>query len=211
MAAALLLACAAPKQGTMAPQAPPAAMDAGGGDKAEEEQGSEADAALEAGEAEGPNRDYQQVEDASPIKQDRSDTTTDPEAQLAQYEQMLQQREQQLRGAGIALAHLGDEVAPNKDKNNAKVEGGISTKSSTKRSTKKKSKPESRPSSKPVAGGSINTCSNICMLKQSTCDLEQKICDLASRNSDSERYANVCQRAQQDCKVATTACTKCGG
>ncbi len=189
---ALLAACASKKDKvSMSPA--DAAADPGGDKAAEDEAGEAFD---EEDYAESPGQ-----------QKDNRDANATPEAQFAEYEQLLIQRESQLRGAGIALAHLGDEVRATDDTAETPNAGSVATKKSTK--TKKQPRtPESTPS---TAGGSVNMCTQICTLKQSTCDLEQKICDLATRHSDSERYQNVCQRAQQDCQAATTACDRCGG
>lgn len=52
-------------------------------------------------------------------------------------------------------------------------------------------------------------CADLCDLAHATCDLEAKICDLASRHVDEPRYAEVCQRAGDDCRAAADACTLC--
>lgn len=52
-------------------------------------------------------------------------------------------------------------------------------------------------------------CTDLCELASATCDLEARICDLASRHLDEPRYAQVCQRAQNDCRAASDACNAC--
>ena len=52
-------------------------------------------------------------------------------------------------------------------------------------------------------------CADLCDLAAATCDLEAKICDLAVRHQDEPRYAEVCQRAGDDCRAAADACTLC--
>lgn len=52
-------------------------------------------------------------------------------------------------------------------------------------------------------------CVELCDLADSTCDLEGKICDLASRHPGDPRYAEVCRRADADCRIAAEACTVC--
>lgn len=55
----------------------------------------------------------------------------------------------------------------------------------------------------------LNHCSELCDLAHSTCELEAKICDLAARHPGEPRYEAVCQRADEDCKLASEACTLC--
>ena len=57
--------------------------------------------------------------------------------------------------------------------------------------------------------GERGRCADLCDLASSTCDLEVKICDLAARHVDEPRYAEVCQRAGDDCSAAADACTLC--
>lgn len=52
-------------------------------------------------------------------------------------------------------------------------------------------------------------CTDLCELASATCDLEAKICDLATRHQSEPRYAEVCQRAGDDCRAAADACTLC--
>jgi hypothetical protein len=52
-------------------------------------------------------------------------------------------------------------------------------------------------------------CVDLCDLASATCELESKICDLASRHTDEPRYAEVCLRAEDDCRLASEACTRC--
>lgn len=59
------------------------------------------------------------------------------------------------------------------------------------------------------ADGDHTRCADLCDLAHATCDLEAKICDLATRHVDEPRYAEVCQRAGDDCRAAADACTLC--
>lgn len=52
-------------------------------------------------------------------------------------------------------------------------------------------------------------CQTICDLSAATCDLEGKICDLAQRHPGDARYADLCRRADEDCRVAAEACQRC--
>ena len=68
---------------------------------------------------------------------------------------------------------------------------------------------------KPVAAeeqddeGNRGRCAELCDLAHATCELEAKICDLAARHTDDPRYAEVCRRADDDCRVASEACILC--
>lgn len=75
---------------------------------------------------------------------------------------------------------------------------------------------ESRPEAKGDAAAASERdeddrgrCAELCDLADSTCDLEGKICDLAARHPGDARYADVCRRADEDCRVAADACTQC--
>lgn len=57
--------------------------------------------------------------------------------------------------------------------------------------------------------GERSRCADLCDVAHATCDLEAKICDLATRHTDEPRYAEVCQRAGDDCRAAADACTLC--
>ena len=52
-------------------------------------------------------------------------------------------------------------------------------------------------------------CAELCDLASSTCELEAKICDLAARHPGEPRYEAVCQRADDDCRLASEACYLC--
>jgi hypothetical protein len=52
-------------------------------------------------------------------------------------------------------------------------------------------------------------CERICDLAEATCDLAEQICDLADRHVDEVRYEDACERAAEQCRVASTACTNC--
>ena len=54
-----------------------------------------------------------------------------------------------------------------------------------------------------------NRCENICNLADAICDLKDQVCDLATRHPDDPRYGKVCERATEDCQVATEACEGC--
>lgn len=205
----LLFACTGPRmRDSAAPPAAPAAEMVAAPSATD-------DAVHPSGEIshEDRNSEGQAVRDAGSVKQERpdADVESDPEAMFADYEQQLQLREQQLRGAGISLAHLNETTPLAKTTDNSAPQAPGGTRATKTRKTPKKkasgsNKPKAEP---PIGGGATTMCVQICSLKQATCDLEQKICSLATRHSSSERYANVCQRAREDCLVATDACTKC--
>lgn len=78
--------------------------------------------------------------------------------------------------------------------------------------------PDSKPASAPKpkadahaaeAESGPQRCQTICDLSAATCDLEGKICDLAQRHSGDPRYADLCRRADEDCRLAAEACQRC--
>ena len=109
----------------------------------------------------------------------------------------------------------------------------VNTKSPAKKTKTASSSPTSRPTTTaPTAGraqggvsrpaepkraaaeeqdddGDRGHCAELCELASATCELEAKICDLAARHTDDPRYAEVCRRADDDCRVASEACTLC--
>lgn len=68
---------------------------------------------------------------------------------------------------------------------------------------------ESKPAAAKNADGEVDRCGELCELADATCDLEVKICDLATRHTSEPRYAEVCRRAGDDCRLAADACTRC--
>lgn len=52
-------------------------------------------------------------------------------------------------------------------------------------------------------------CDRVCGLAEATCELETQICELATRHPDEPRYAQACQRAEQQCAAASEACNRC--
>ncbi len=143
-------------------------------------------------------------------------------ARLDEYERLLAQREGTMRGQGLWLAHLdgprpsGDGLGPSSQPQPQPFPGAST---STKTKDGKKKKPSKKAGSRPaepakrdaaIGGVAVGAnCKVICNLKAATCDLEQKICALAERHRDEPRYAEVCGRAQNDCRVATAACDAC--
>ena len=142
------------------------------------------------------------------------------ELSLAVYERLLVEQELRLRSAGVAMR--GDLANTVEDADTlAKSEGD---------GTKKTKKPKKLKSKSPTAtkdsGGDLayssktgtgrasasaptedqSVSQRICELAVSTCDLERQICGLAARHPDEERYAQVCQRAGEDCQLARDAC-----
>ena len=145
---------------------------------------------------------------------------------LDDFERQLQQREERMRGQGVWLAHLDGPApertpdpfpgmgSPRKDDEAESKSKSTKKKKSTSTSKRPSSKPvESAPASDPAggAGATTSACSVVCDLATTTCDLEQKICALAERHQDEPRYGQVCERAQSDCRVAKSACSRCSG
>jgi hypothetical protein len=52
-------------------------------------------------------------------------------------------------------------------------------------------------------------CERICSLADATCDLAEHICALADKHVDDVRYETACDRAADQCRAASQACTKC--
>jgi hypothetical protein len=52
-------------------------------------------------------------------------------------------------------------------------------------------------------------CQRICDLAHATCGLADRICELAGRHQGEARYEATCDRAEEDCRVATGACRTC--
>jgi hypothetical protein len=52
-------------------------------------------------------------------------------------------------------------------------------------------------------------CEAVCELAEAICALESRICELAEGNPDDEQYAEACERASEDCRVAGDACGAC--
>lgn len=52
-------------------------------------------------------------------------------------------------------------------------------------------------------------CERICDLADATCDLAQNVCNLASRHPGESRYETACVRAEDQCRAASIACTRC--
>lgn len=58
--------------------------------------------------------------------------------------------------------------------------------------------------------GPTHRCETICDLSTAICQLRDNICALAPRHPDEPRYQVACQRAAEDCTIATEACHACG-
>jgi hypothetical protein len=52
-------------------------------------------------------------------------------------------------------------------------------------------------------------CSTVCNLAEAICGLQERVCDLATEHDDEPRYAAVCERAGEDCALATSGCEDC--
>jgi hypothetical protein len=58
-------------------------------------------------------------------------------------------------------------------------------------------------------GDSAQRCETVCEVATAICEIEARVCDMAERHTDDPRYANACERAADDCRVATQACQHC--
>lgn len=56
---------------------------------------------------------------------------------------------------------------------------------------------------------SVLDCEKVCELRGTICALEVRICSLAQSHPEDDRYANACERAHGDCRVASSACGSC--
>ncbi len=143
----------------------------------------------------------------------------DGELSLAVYERLLVEQELRLRSAGVAMRGDLASVAEDSD---GLAKSGYDGSSNPKKSKKSKN-PKGTSSTKDNgdlafstgngAGGvpagaeeEQSASQRICELAAATCDLERQICNLAARHPDEERYAQVCQRASEDCQIARAAC-----
>lgn len=172
----------------------------------------------------------------------------DAEANFAEFERLLADKETRLRAAGISLARREEakpsdsRFAPPPPEPRARETLGDATVVSESKSKKATRKPVNRPqaggsaaTSTPVAGKAPapaldrratggrkdadasaeeselqgGRCQTICDLAASTCELEGRICDLAARHPNEPRYADLCRRAEDDCRVASEACQLC--
>ena len=104
------------------------------------------------------------------------------------YEGQLRDYESQLRAAGV---ELGDKRAE---------EGAVSQDGVT--------EPEGAGAT-PMANDEGDRCQRVCDLADAICDLKDQVCDLAARHPDEPHYGQVCERATEDCEVATNACEGC--
>lgn len=172
----------------------------------------------------------------------------DAEANFAEFERLLADKESRLRAAGITLARREEAkpsdsrfAPPPPDPRAGEALGDAATRPETK-AKKTARKPVSRaqagasaPTSTPAAGKAPaparektavggrrdadaaasefeqqgGRCQTICDLAASTCELEGRICDLAARHLNEPRYADLCRRAEEDCRVASEACQLC--
>jgi len=172
----------------------------------------------------------------------------DAEANFAEFERLLADKETRLRAAGITLARreeakpFDSRFAPPPPDSREEALGDAAVRPETK-AKKTARKPAARaqagataPTSTPVAGKTPapaaekrpaagrkdadaaaaseleqqgGRCQTICDLAASTCELEGRICDLAVRHPNEPRYADLCRRAEDDCRVASEACQLC--
>lgn len=119
----------------------------------------------------------------------------------------LSAREGQLRAAGIPLrgAMQTAEGEPAIGRAEDVRDQQVAEKQVTTAGT-----PTSAPASPGDAGaGPSRRCETICDLATSICDLRDNICALAPRHPDEPRYQLACDRAGQDCSLASEACHAC--
>lgn len=160
------------------------------------------------------------------------------EATLEAYEQQLARNESRLHAMGVRIAAVETRTmdaaaaaepgfaAPPPARPGDASRGQPRAKSA---STMKKSAANSPPTATPrpvtPVGGAQGVgraaerakdedddathCGELCDLAHATCDLEAKICDLAARHTEDPRYAEVCRRADDDCRAASAACNLC--
>jgi len=121
-------------------------------------------------------------------------------ADIDALEARLTAHEAQLRSYGVAPSRRAAEGAEDRQK-------------------AAESADEARYSGEPTAtapaaagggAGPTHRCETICGLSSSICQLRDNICALAPRHPDEPRYEAACQRATEDCTIATEACHACG-
>ncbi len=103
------------------------------------------------------------------------------------YEGQLQDYEAQLRAAGVEIGDKRSELRAVEDDGVTQPEGAGASPTDDE-------------------GG---RCQRVCDLADAICDLKDQVCDLATRHPDDPRYGQVCERATDDCDVATKACEGC--
>lgn len=58
-------------------------------------------------------------------------------------------------------------------------------------------------------GDPAQRCETVCEVAAAICEIEARVCEMADRHTDDPRYQNACERAGDDCRVATQACQQC--
>jgi hypothetical protein len=76
----------------------------------------------------------------------------------------------------------------------------------------KQQKPPREPPKQTESGDDVAPrCQPLCELAATSCDLQTRVCELADEHEGEPRYEEACVRAQDQCRVATEACTACNG
>jgi hypothetical protein len=79
--------------------------------------------------------------------------------------------------------------------------------------TRPERKDNSAPAEAEVRGGGgdlvQSRCVTVCELASAICELEGQICGMADRHPEDPRYLDACERATDDCRVASDACHTC--
>ncbi|NVB38903.1 hypothetical protein G6O69_13760 [Pseudenhygromyxa sp. WMMC2535] len=52
-------------------------------------------------------------------------------------------------------------------------------------------------------------CESVCGLAEGICELEVRICELGEAHPEDPAYADACERAIEDCELASDACERC--
>lgn len=132
------------------------------------------------------------------------------EQQLAAYELRLQQEGLIFAQAETANRSQEQEIS-SRTKSTTKLHQRAPKKSSRSSETKPASSP--RPTTDATAGAQLeqgeSRCQRICSLAAAICQLETQICELAEHHVDEERYTQLCERAEADCKTANEGCSSC--
>lgn len=128
-----------------------------------------------------------------------------PSDDLTALEQQLAQREDQLRGIGVAPPMPTTPDDPRSESSRDNVADAADASAAT---TASPSAPEvqSKSSKSELAG---DRCEQVCEISTAICMLEQQICGLLPRHQGDPRYQNACDRSVADCRAANEACHAC--
>lgn len=139
------------------------------------------------------------------------------EVDLVMLEQDLATREEQLRLAGVAVPVAGatKSVASEEAAGSAPDDEAAPATATPSVTADQAAPPQ------PAEAGEIerqrmkagpapaDRCTTVCELTTSICQLREQICAMAPRHPGEPRYEAACQRASQDCEIATEACHAC--